>query len=849
MKCEIFKCRIFLILLFLLQTAASGVHASHLIGGHIGYEFIEYNADQSKITYKVSLTGYYDCTSQFWGTGFPEAVLPIKVYEGSYTDNQISFTRNLGLPLVDSARITPNVPDNCSFGFNSCIYLVKFENEVELDVSESGHHFLYDRCCRPPGIQNIHNSSVQAMTYHAWAAPSSGSLAAPNSSPQFYDTLIGYVCVNDTTAILNTVTDPEGDRVEFSIEQPYRGTTGDGNGGSPPPTMNPNDHSPYSFPPSQVIWRAGHSMIMPFGTGGYHHINTQTGLSLFSTSTTGPYVIAVEIKEYRNGKLIGVTRRDMQLLAIDCPGNTTPTFSQITNHPKRTGDHVFTIHEGDSICFPIRYTDADQDNLKMRVQGNLFSSNTTHPPQINLNNSQGDYDEQFCWKAACEEGRDRPYSFVTIATDDGCPPKSRVNAFEINVIPTPDLEKIEGPELFCPGDSDTAFITASPKPDSLPLRWDVQGAQILWSEPDSSSLSIQTPFPGSYTLKATNVNPFGCEGKPATHVIVVSDSLILDLPDLDTLCHGDTMTVQPVNLQTGYSYEWIYGSDQNTGNSYNSKANNSRFIYVTATNSAGCSLTDSTYQHVFPLPPLEVSGDTGICSGTRAVLRAFGTGIINWTPENRIAEPDSFTTTANPRNTTTYTAVLTDSNLCKSSDQLTVSVQKEPDFTAEIDTLLFDGSYFQASLKGDFYGAAIHWSNEENNLCPDCIRQNQLLTFSQEINLNITDALNCFTLDTNIFVEVIDDFEVNIPNAFTPNGDGINDIFIPVYYGIKDIDLFAVFDRWGNKVFETGNIEDGWNGYYKGKLARVNEVYVYKLIARQYNDKKHVYQGKVVVIY
>lgn len=825
------------------------MHASHLIGGHIGYEFLQYNADQSKVTYKVSLTAYYDCTSQFWGSGFPEAVLPIRVYEGAYTDNQISFTRNLGLPLVDSARITPNVPNNCSFGFNSCIYLVKFENEVELDVSQSGHHFLYDRCCRPPGIQNINNSSVQAMTYHAWAGPTAGNAAVPNSSPQFNDTLIGYVCVNDTTVVLNSVTDPEGDRVSFSVEQPYRGTTGTGNGGAPPPSMNPNDQSGYGFPPSQVVWRTGHSMLMPFGTNGYHDINTQNGVALFSPSTTGAYVIAVELKEYRNNTLIGVTRRDMQLLAIDCPGNASPAFSKINNHPKLTGDHSFTLHEGDSLCFPIRYTDADQDNLKLRVQGNLFSSNTANAPQFNLNNNQGDFDEQFCWKPACGSGREQPYSFVTVVTDDGCPPKSRVNAFEINVIPTPDLEKIEGPDLFCPGDADTALITASPKPDSLPLRWNVQGAQILWSEPDSSSLSIQTLIPGNYRLSASNVNPFGCESEPVVHEITVSDSLVLELPDLDTLCRGDSLVVQPLNPQNGYFYEWMYGSDQNNGNTYGSEAAQTAYLYVTATNEAGCSKTDSAYQHVFPLPPLHVSSDTGICAGKKAELRAIGDGSIQWTPNKKLAEPEQFTTTAEPQKTTIYTAVLTDSNRCENSDQITVEVQKKPDFTFEIDTLLFDGAYFSASLAGDFYGSEINWSNDENNLCLDCLNQDQLLTYSQEIRLNVSDALKCFTRDTAIYVEIIEDFEVNIPNAFTPNGDGINDIFIPVYYGIKDIDMFAVFDRWGNKVYETDQIEEGWNGYYKGKLARVNEVYVYKLVARQFNDKSHTYSGKVVVIY
>lgn len=839
--------------LFLLFQASciSGVNASHLIGGHIGYEFLSYNNDESKVTFQVTVTAYYDCTSPFWGTGFPEAVLPIRVYEGSYTDSEISFIRTLGLPLADSTRITPNTPENCSFGFNSCIYLVVFQGQVELDVSERGHHFLYDRCCRPPGIQNIHNSGEQAMTYHAWTGPTAGNHSVPNTAPQFFDTLVGYVCANDTTAMFNDVIDPDGDRVEFSIEVPYRGTTGSGNGGAPPPSISPNDFSNYSFPPSTVIWRVGHSPLMPFGTSGYHNIDAQSGLALFSTSQTGPYVIAIELKEYRNNRLIGVTRRDLQLSAIDCPGNSPPSFNSIGTHPKKTGSNTFTIQEGDSLCFPIRYTDADSnDELQLRVRGNLFNTNTTHAPQINTVKNQLVIDEEFCWQTACGEGRSTAYTFVTMATDNGCPPKTRVNDFTIHVKSTPEIEKITGPDRVCPGDDENVEITASPAPDTTFIRWTgLESIDVLNANSDSSTLSLRADTPGYYTFTARNINPFGCESDPVTHEFNVSDSVLLELPLLDSLCNGDTVFVEPLNPQTQYRYEWVYGSDQKTGSSYNAEAVNSRYIYVTATNDVGCSLTDSMYQHVFPLPPLAISRDTTICEGAGTMLRASGSGSIKWTPDYRLSNTDEFQTRARPLRNTKYKAILTDSNFCKNNSSVTINVQKRPDFDAQIDTLLFDGAHFNAAISGELHGAFIKWDNEENNLCTDCKTQNALLTFSQQINLHIYDALGCFSIDTVFYVEIIEDFEVHIPNAFTPNGDGVNDIFIPVYYGIKEIDLFAVFDRWGNKVFETNDMSKGWDGYYKGKLARVNEVYVYKLVARQFNDNRRTYQGKIVVIY
>jgi len=66
-----------------------------------------------------------------------------------------------------------------------------------------------------------------------------------------------------------------------------------------------------------------------------------------------------------------------------------------------------------------------------------------------------------------------------------------------------------------------------------------------------------------------------------------------------------------------------------------------------------------------------------------------------------------------------------------------------------------------------------------------------------------------------------------VPNAFTPNGDGNNDVFYVYANGVERIDCY-IFDRWGEKVFEFHNIHDGWNGEYKGRQAPV-DVYVFSL--------------------
>ncbi|PKP00762.1 MAG: hypothetical protein CVU11_17025, partial [Bacteroidetes bacterium HGW-Bacteroidetes-6] len=89
-------------------------------------------------------------------------------------------------------------------------------------------------------------------------------------------------------------------------------------------------------------------------------------------------------------------------------------------------------------------------------------------------------------------------------------------------------------------------------------------------------------------------------------------------------------------------------------------------------------------------------------------------------------------------------------------------------------------------------------------------------------------------------------FVVFIPNAFTPDGDGINDYFFATGYGITQIETL-IFDRWGELIFEGHELESKWNGKYKGALVKT-EVYSYKIRARDVFGQWHEYIGKVSLI-
>ena len=91
--------------------------------------------------------------------------------------------------------------------------------------------------------------------------------------------------------------------------------------------------------------------------------------------------------------------------------------------------------------------------------------------------------------------------------------------------------------------------------------------------------------------------------------------------------------------------------------------------------------------------------------------------------------------------------------------------------------------------------------------------------------------------------------EIYIPNAFTPDGDGLNDYFIPrelLSSGLLQFKM-SIYNRWGEKMYETNDLNKGWDGNYLGKQAPEG-VYVYKIIVTSLEDKIFQYNGTFTLI-
>jgi gliding motility-associated-like protein len=113
--------------------------------------------------------------------------------------------------------------------------------------------------------------------------------------------------------------------------------------------------------------------------------------------------------------------------------------------------------------------------------------------------------------------------------------------------------------------------------------------------------------------------------------------------------------------------------------------------------------------------------------------------------------------------------------------------------------------------------------------------------------VRVSDVNGCFADDT-ILVHLYNlDAGLYVPNAFTPNGDGKNDTFKPIELGMKTLDLFRIYNRWGELVYSTTDINKGWDGTYKGR-GQDQANYVWYAEGTDYRGNKVKKKGNVILI-
>ena len=236
-----------------------------------------------------------------------------------------------------------------------------------------------------------------------------------------------------------------------------------------------------------------------------------------------------------------------------------------------------------------------------------------------------------------------------------------------------------------------------------------------------------------------------------------------------------------------------------------------------------CTRTDTFNLKVYPGAKVIVSSDVSICEGKSIVLNASGGTTYSWTPVSGLSDAHLSQPVASPGDTTIYKIVVTNQFGCKDSALTTVNIWKKPVVNAGPDYRIFEGE--SVVLNGTLSGTSISfsWSPtifmlNSNSLTPT-VSPNDKITYTL---LGMSD-LGCGTATDEVTIKVYK--KVRVPNAFSPNGDGINDTWIITGLDTYPESVVKVYTRSGLVIFQTKGTDKIWDGTHNGKSLPMGTYY------------------------
>jgi gliding motility-associated-like protein len=176
-----------------------------------------------------------------------------------------------------------------------------------------------------------------------------------------------------------------------------------------------------------------------------------------------------------------------------------------------------------------------------------------------------------------------------------------------------------------------------------------------------------------------------------------------------------------------------------------------------------------------------------------------------------------------------YTVTVIDSNGCTRDSVVEVIIYQQPPQVTEIDTIVIGQTIEIGQDLGTGY--TYDWTPTEDLSCEDCALPIAQPLVDRLYTVTIADILGCFSVPSTYEIIVKPVTTIDVPTAFTPNGDLRNDIIFVNGWGVKNLIEFKIYNRWGQLVYENPDqdINKGWDGYFKGKIQN-EDTYTYTAI-------------------
>ncbi|WP_374951696.1 gliding motility-associated C-terminal domain-containing protein [Mucilaginibacter sp.] len=246
-------------------------------------------------------------------------------------------------------------------------------------------------------------------------------------------------------------------------------------------------------------------------------------------------------------------------------------------------------------------------------------------------------------------------------------------------------------------------------------------------------------------------------------------------------------------------------------------------LYTVTVSTKGCISTASTTVKVLPKVSPAISADVTICEGSSTELQAGGGVTYKWTPAAGLDRDDIANPVATPATTTTYHVRIDNGGCFDESKQVTVTVLKAPAANAGADITIQEGE--SVTLNGIVTGDNVryYWTPADHLDNPASLTPIANPTSDVTYTLHAESQDNCGIVTDDVFVRVYK--KISIPNAFSPNGDGVNDLWNIDQLITYPESLLTIFTRDGRQVFRSRGYAKAWNGNYNGQPLPAGTYY------------------------
>lgn len=789
--------------------------STHIVGGELTYQVVGTNV------YKLRLDLYIDCLNGNSSAISSDAQAIIGIFNGN--TNRILNGYPISVNRKGPVRVNKTNYNCIAVSPNACVDHYYYETTVTLPPITGGYYVSFQRCCRNGTISNIINPGATGANYWAYI-PDARVWGKENSSAVFNELPPNFLCTNTPLKFDHSAKDADGDSLVYELITPYTGA--DQN--DPRPDNTATNGYLQEPPFTQITWNTGYNNLNPIDGNPKMTIDPVTGYLTLVPTKVGQFVVGIVVKEYRKGKLVTQTIRDYQFNVQSCIIDVVASYFvpkvicgfkyQFVNQSNgATRYHwdfgvIDSTKDTSNLAKPqFTYPKAGTYRVKLYAYKNKcvdsFSADITvvEPVKPKLPNDTilcpgNVYKLKSNIKADFYSWSNGSVKDTISVTKDGTywlgiTIKSCTWYDTVKITYDRNVIKAQGDTVFCNDDPIAHPITSFLTPKST----------YLWSTNETTN-NITAVKPGKYIVTGTTEN--GCKSKDTVDVskyspvkVAINDTVV---------CPGFQTTFNSKNSDPTAIVTWSNGTNGNT------MTTNIPQVYFVKVKIGQCTKSD-TFTFTNYKREYYLGNDLKYCNSIDTILTINfpNTSKVVW--NNEIPSTQYHLTQPG-----IVRAKWLNSHNCPEEDSIVVRLFPNPSLNLGPDTILCVSE--KPVLDAGPGMQSYYWQNGVKD-------QTLIARDSGLYWVEIKDWEGCKSRDSVLINKRKDLFTSNIfmPNAFTPNQDGLNDLFPDNHYKVKgSLYNLKLFNRWGEKLAEYNSPDFNWDGNINGKPAEEG-VYVFTI--------------------